>query len=82
MRILSYVKRTNGEYTVHYFVNTSKNRKTANINVCGKKLDIYTGNLVDLKKEYEFEPWGSLMVIEDKTAPKTQENEEIIKLDG
>jgi len=79
---ITYVKRTNEDYTVHYFVNTSKDRKTANINVCGKKLNIYTGELVEFAENYEFEPWGSLMVIEDTTVPKEHEQLDIIKLDG
>lgn len=66
---ITYVKKSNSEYTVHYFVNTSADRKNALINVTGKKLDIYTGDLTDFAKDYEFEPWGSLMVIEDNTQP-------------
>ena len=79
---ITYVKRTCDEYTVHYFVNTSANRRIAQVNVTGKKLDIYTGDLVDFEKDYEFEPWGSLMVIEDKTLPKEKEYQDIIKPDG
>ena len=67
---ITYVKRENVEYTVHYFVNTSANRKHANINVTGKKVDIYTGELVDFSFNYEFEPWGSLMIIEEGTQTK------------
>jgi len=79
---ITYVNRINDKYTVHYFVNTSNDRKTANINVTGKKLDIYTGDLVSFEKNYEFEPWGSLMIIEDETKPKEKQNQDIIKLDG
>lgn len=79
---ITYVKRTNDEYTVHYFVNTSKDRKTAKINVTGKKLDIYTGELCDFEKDYEFEPWGSLMIIEDRTVPCEKQKQDIIKLSG
>ena len=38
--------------------------------------------MVDFEKDYEFEPWGSLMVIEDKTLPKEKEYQDIIKPDG
>jgi len=79
---ITYVKRVSDKYTVHYFVNTSKERKTANINVTGKKLDIYTGNLVSFEKNYEFESWGSIMIIEDETKPCEKQNQNIIKLDG
>ncbi len=79
---ITYVKRSNDEYTVHYFVNTSADRKTAGINVYGKKLDIYSGELEDFDKDYEFEPWGSLMVIEDKTQPEEKKKQNIVKLGG
>lgn len=79
---ITYVKRENDKYTVHYFVNTSKDRMIANINVKGKKVDIYTGELVDFANDYEFEPWGSLMVIECETIVKESKKQDIIKLDG
>ncbi len=79
---ITYVKRTNDDYTVHYFVNTSADRKSAKINVNGKKIDIYTGDLVTFEKDYEFEPWGSLMVIEDETVPCEKQEQDIIKLSG
>ena len=79
---ITYVKRVNDKYTVHYFVNTSSDRKNANINVTGKKLDIYTGDLVSFEEYYEFEPWGSLMIIEDETKPSEKQNQNIIKLSG
>ena len=79
---ITYVNRTSEKYTVHYFVNTSNERKTANINVTGKKLDIYTGDLVSFEKNYEFEPWGSLMIIEDETKPCEKQKQNIIKLEG
>ena len=62
---LTYTKRTYDNFTVHYFVNTSKDRKSAKINIAGKILDIYTGDLSEFIGSHEFEPWGSLMVIED-----------------
>lgn len=79
---ITYTKRSNDEYTVHYFVNTSADRKLSRINVTGKKLDIYSGELTDFEKDYEFEPWGSLMVIEDKTEPKGRQTQDIVKLTG
>ena len=79
---ITYVKRSNADYTVHYFVNTSADRKNVKINVCGKKLDIYTGNLVCFEKDYVFEPWGSLMVIEDETIPMPKQEQDIIKISG
>ena len=64
---ITYTKRDFDGFCVHYFVNTSKDRKTAKINVNGKKIDIYTGELSEFCGTHEFEPWGSLMIIEDGT---------------
>lgn len=50
---------------VHFFVNTSGESRKARINVRGKKLDIYTGDLSEFSRDYEFEPWESLMVIDE-----------------
>ena len=52
-------------HAVHFFTNTSDRRKTATVSVRGKRLDIYSGELLDFSGEHEFEPWGSLMLIED-----------------
>ena len=64
---ITYTKRTFDSFNLYYFVNSSKDRKTANINVRGRKLDIFTGETCEVSKKYEFEPWGSLMIIEDGT---------------
>lgn len=64
---ITYTKRIFDGFNLHYFVNTSPYRKTANINVKGKKLGIFTGETCGFAEKYEFEPWGSLMVIEDGT---------------
>lgn len=79
---ITYEKRENGEYTVHYFVNTSKDRKTADININGRKVDIYTGELTEFANDYEFEPWGSLMVIEEDCPTKKSKKQDIITIDG
>lgn len=79
---ISYLTKSNDEYTVHYFVNTSAERKSAKINVSGKKLDIYTGELEDFCDNYEFEPWGSLMVIEGKADISASKKPDFIKPDG
>lgn len=44
------------DFKVHYFVNTSPEVKKAEINVSGKKLNIYTGGLENFSTIYEFEP--------------------------
>lgn len=81
---ITYTKRICDGYDVHYFVNTSNERKKAKINVGGKKLDIYSGDLLDFSNDYEFEPWGSLMVIDDGSENMCADGktEKIVKLSG
>ncbi len=71
---ITYTRREGEGFTVHYFVNTSRERRNAQIHVAGRRLDIYTGELTNLcagenrgcfPGQWEFEPWGSLLVIEE-----------------
>lgn len=62
---ITYVDRTFEGYKAHYFVNTSAEAKTVKINVAGKKMDIYTGELEAFAGVHRFEPWGSLMIFEE-----------------
>ena len=74
---ITYTKREFDDYTVHYFVNTSSERKTAKFTVSGKRLDIYTGELFGFAGTHEFEPWGSLMIIDDGTVTPVQALESV-----
>ncbi len=65
---ITYTRRIYDGFTAHYFVNTSPDRKSADFAVGGKVMDIYTGELSDFCGTYEFEPWGSLMIIENGDA--------------
>ena len=56
-------------------MNPSDERKTADINACGKVLDIYSGELSPFSGVHEFEPWGSLMIIDDQKATVAQKPE-------
>jgi len=64
---ITYTERVYPNFKVHYFVNTSAEREKANVSVSGKMLDIYTGELSDFSGIHEFEPWGSLLIVEDGT---------------
>lgn len=63
---ITYTSRAYNDFTVHYFVNTSAERKQAKVSVSAKKMDIYSGELESFGGVHEFEPWGSLMLIEEK----------------
>ena len=69
---------------VHYFVNTSPEAKETRVYVEGRKLNIYTGELEEFDGCHCFEPWGSLMILQDGTvnAIPEEKKENIIYLDG
>ena len=62
---ISYTRRILPEGILHYFVNTSGEEKRTEIFVSGSILDMESGQKKFLNKEYCFEPWGSLMVLEE-----------------
>ena len=65
---ITYTRRYFDGFKVHYFVNTSAQEKTASFKVAGKTIDIYTGELEAFAGQHTFEPWGSLMVVEEDGA--------------
>lgn len=81
---LLYTKRFFDHYQVHYFVNSSKDRKHARVYIKGKQLDSYSGKLLPFYGEYEFEPWGSLMLIEDgsEEIQIEPERQDFVRLEG
>ena len=64
---ITYTKRVFENFNAHYFVNTSAKREHAIFTIDGKVLDIYGGELQEFSGKHEFEPWGSLLIIEDGT---------------
>lgn len=83
-KTITYTARYYDDFTVHYFVNSSDSEKSATVNVEGKRLDIYSGDLLEFDGVHTFEPWGSLMIIEDGSKNIKYENREYtaICLDG
>ncbi|MBQ7039959.1 MAG: hypothetical protein IJN39_05265, partial [Clostridia bacterium] len=79
---LTYTLRESDEYKVHFFTNTSAERKQSEIFVNGLKVDIETGELVPFNSPYEFEPWGSLMIIESEDSPRMPLKESEVRLNG
>ena len=70
---ITYTKRHLENSVIHYFVNTSPDQQQAAFTVRGKKMDIYTGELLPFSGTHRFEPWGSLLLVEDPAAPAAQE---------
>ena len=81
---ITYTKRGFDGFNVHYFVNTSANYENDELNVSGKALDIYSGDLLEFNGSHEFEPWGSLMIIEDgsENTPKIAAEPSYIRPSG
>lgn len=81
---ITYTRRSFEDYRIHYFVNSSPNYEKAEFQVNGKILDIFTGELKAFSGNHEFEPWGSLMIVEDGT--ENEHSEEVpptyIQLEG
>ena len=63
---ITYTRRFFDGFTVHYFVNTSPDEKQASFQVAGKVIDIYSGETSPFTGRHTFEPWGSLMVVEEQ----------------
>lgn len=74
---LTYKAVEYDNFKIHYFVNTSDERFDASFNVSGKVLDIYTGELGDFNGKHNFEPWGSLLLVDDGSNNVEALNEEI-----
>lgn len=81
---ITYTTVSYDDFRVHYFVNTSPDEKYANIKAQGKRLDAYTGDLLEFDGYHRFEPWGSLMIVEDGAVNivKNTKEENVISLDG
>ncbi len=81
---ITYTQRQCPGYTVHYFVNTSAEALTASIAPTGRRLDIDTGELAPFGGQHRFEPWGSLLLIDDGTgsAPEEEAAPTLIPVEG
>ena len=75
---ITYTLRYLEDKKVHYFVNTSAERKDAEIFVSGKRLDIYSGEIYGFGGKHSFEPWGSLMLIDDGTENRMINEDEFL----
>ena len=64
---ITYTSRQFDDHIIHFFVNSMSERKVVKINAGGQILDFYTGEKKDFCGIHEFEPWGSLMLIDDAT---------------
>lgn len=70
--------------TLHYFVNSTPDIKEAQVNVQGRKLNIFSGETETFDGKHRFEPWGSLMIFEDGTPNEDNKfkTESLVQLDG
>lgn len=70
-KCLTYTKRTFDNFTLHYFVNSTNVKQKAYIKSGSKCLN---GDLHDFNGDYEFYPYESLVVIDDFTDRKKENN--------
>lgn len=63
---ISYTCRETEEGRLHYFVNTSSEKKCVQLLINGYQLDRTTGEKKSLENPIVFGPWGSLLVLEDE----------------
>ncbi len=68
---LTYTMRDFPDFRMHYFVNTGDLPCEAKIPVGTLMLDAVTGDLLPFAGHWHFEPYESLVVIEDKTGRMT-----------
>ena len=66
---LTYTNRILDGKMLHFFVNTSDESFDADINVKGKVIDIFSGDISPFSGKHTFESWGSLMIIEEENTP-------------
>lgn len=64
---ITYTKRIFDDFVMHYFVNSTKSEQSAVISEGSKVLDPVSGDLLDFDGRHTFEPFGSLIVIDDFT---------------
>ena len=63
--LITYTMRTFDDCRVHFFVNTHNEKVCAQVFVKGRKLNIVTGELSGFDGVHCFEPYGSLMIVEE-----------------
>ncbi len=81
---ITYTKRIFDDCCVHYFVNSTDREQTAFISSGSKALDILTGKQYAFDGNHIFEPFGSLLVIDDgsERAPIIRRGHKKLALDG
>ena len=71
---ITYTKCNLDDVEVHFFVNSSAEEKRVSFKVAGQVLDIYSGEMKPFKGKHVFEPWGSLIVLEDTKSKSSMED--------
>ena len=77
---ITYTARYFDDFVLHYFVNTSAESKSAEFTVNGKVLDIFSGETSPFTGKHTFEPWGSLMIVEDGSKNISREEMNVTKI--
>ena len=65
---ITYTRRISEDGIIHYFVNSTTKTQRAHIARGSKVIDLFTGELSEFDGEHTFEPFGSLLLLEDGSA--------------
>lgn len=76
---ITYTIRKYDGFDVHFFVNSTEERQKSYISKGSKIVDITTGELKPFSGYYEFQPFDSLVVIDDGTSRKDADNHKELK---
>ncbi len=76
---ITYAFRDYGDFTVHYFVNSTNQEQKATITRGSYAIDIATGEKTEFCGEYTFPVYGSLLVVDDGTPASVKRAEKELK---
>jgi len=76
---ITYTFRDYGDFTVHYFVNSTNAEQKANITRGSYCIDMVSGEKTEFCGEYTFPVYGSLLVVDDGTPASAKKAEKELK---
>lgn len=78
---ITYTKRRFDSYDIHYFVNSSNQCQKSFIKAGNSSIDLKTGELRPFDGSYEFSPYDSILVFDDRSQSRSQlKKESLISL--
>ncbi len=69
---ITYTRRIYKDFDIHYFVNSTDRNQISYIKVGNRLIDMKTGELSEFDGSYEFFPYESLLVMDDRSQKRHQ----------